>query len=1102
MVRLFIENQEVELDNTVKFAITSQFENLSNPTDIINDWSKTVSIPFTQKNNELFGHIYNPDKVIVDGGSIPVGIYFNPLKKLNFRLEWNNAVLITGYAKMNEIKQTAGKGTYEITLFGELGKVFQEMKKITFDESSTDTDYIIDGGKYVNETLDKSLIYKSWMSSGQEHEQLYPRELQTQGGFVNHPAYKVTDIIGFAPNNSFSEGFEYKSYQVGNNSSNEFADTLGDSFAQATGIEGSTVIPNGMLPREIGEYRSYLQLPFIYFNKLFKIFQEKAEEVTGYNFELESSWFNVGNPYWYNLVYMLKQFNPKNGNTFNNSYNVTNASTSKITYAADGNVNYSPRLYDDSWHDGGYINLSVANEMMPAMTGNTIHIPTRTTIKFMNIPVEFAFTNKRDESYGYTTNFRLNDGHYPTYEISMYDENGNYIEGSQKVFGVTYSGREVPAEQAAQFDAIVYTPATVNCAQNATYTYHLSLPYNKTFTFNMSSSYKIKIRYKWTCNTSATGGNIPIATYDSANDRWLACHFAPLVLKLSNSTTIPVEITKGLVRSDVNFILNDLWNNDFNVFNEIIKYCKMYRISISVDEFEKKVKFIPFVKYFSNYKVIDWTNKIDKSKDFIITPVTFENKYVLFNYKKYDTKLGKEYKEKYGVNYGEYRLITDYNFNTDSKDLFKDISQSMVNTDNVLSWDNLCPPAGSGRSPRIIYSFPNEIFVYNKDKDNKQIDVFGAYFFHNGLYPFNTESSLNMRDVYISDDTDFQRNNNTYFYTQNNNMMTHVYNYPRLDIVRGDNLCIFNIPKENYTYLNNYENKKSIFKNLWEDYVMERYNIQNKKITCYVTIKPYEYSQFTWNALVKVDKQLCIVNKIYDYDISNNGTTKVDLITIQDIVGYTDNVFYKTNDVLTIWSGTRYISGLSGMTAELGSFESLSEVYFSNNEKEYTTNSIKFKIEGNKVYATTLSKYVDGQDLNLNVTLHNSRSNATFTVVRYATYPYPEIKLYDSDGETERSTIYPGSRNYKLGWYGTETYGLENKPTVTIENHGTGSASINANTWTERDVMIAEGDDEWFRTEYVVDFNTNMINYSGTYIRVTITDKEGWHDTRDFPISL
>ena len=65
MTRLFIENREIELTDDVQFAITKQFEDLSKPTLIKNDWSKTVSIPFTSKNHATFGYIYNPDKLSV-----------------------------------------------------------------------------------------------------------------------------------------------------------------------------------------------------------------------------------------------------------------------------------------------------------------------------------------------------------------------------------------------------------------------------------------------------------------------------------------------------------------------------------------------------------------------------------------------------------------------------------------------------------------------------------------------------------------------------------------------------------------------------------------------------------------------------------------------------------------------------------------------------------------------------------------------------------------------------------------------------------------------------------------------------------------------------
>ena len=325
MVRLFIENNELEITQDIQIAITKQFEELTNPTSIINDWSKTVSIPFSVKNNQIFGYIFREDRKIATGGSSSVGLYFDPLKKLDMRIEWSGAILMIGYAKLNEIKQVNGKGTYEITLFGQLGKLFQDMKKITFDNSTSETAYLINGTQYVNEKINRSLVYSSWTSSGQIESTLQNKYINSigPGGQIIHlpnPNYHVTDIIGFAPNNSFSEDFKYDTYQSSNNTSDTFVNELGDSFTEATGVQPETLLKDGVMPREIGEYRSYHQLPFIYWNKLFQVFKNKAQSVTGYTFDLDSEWFSTSNPYWYKLVYMLKPFDTKKGQLYDNTY--------------------------------------------------------------------------------------------------------------------------------------------------------------------------------------------------------------------------------------------------------------------------------------------------------------------------------------------------------------------------------------------------------------------------------------------------------------------------------------------------------------------------------------------------------------------------------------------------------------------------------------------------------------------------------------------------------------------------------------------------------------------------------------------------------------
>ena len=849
MTRLIIENKEVELNESVQFAITKQFEELSNPTTIINDWSKTVSIPFSQKNNELFGHIYNPDKVIVAGGSSNTGIYFNPLRKLDFRLEWNNTILMQGYAKMNSID--VKKGTYELSLFGQLGKVFSEMQKITFDTSTTETGYLIDGSEYVDEHITRDLVKQSWESAGQTSSDLKKKSAA---------GYTVTDIIGFAPNNAFSEGFDYKTHEdVRDAKTYTFTDTLGNSFLEDTGIQPDTAIPNGLLPREIGEYRSYMQLPFIYWNKLFQVFQAKAESITGYTFDLDSEWFSISNPYWYDLVYMLKPLNVKEGNTIEDTYNVStpNNDTGNCRWVVSGLTN---ELQTHKTVTLGYNSTVYEHE--------SIVSPSSTTSQgIWNIPANTLMYIKLDMNAG------IYDGQSTT-STHLVKDNALVVK-----FKAMNSGNVVTSTTflVKTSDCTLSYDGAIVITDDGSTTYGSEDRFNFPITLqiNNTSNSVLPITFQfeafWLNNNWVTNGTGSSAGKAVSLD----------IRNVINS--LYLKFPKNLFHSDSEFILNDLWNKEYNLFTEILKYCKMYRIGIFVDDLNKKIKFIPYVKYFADYSITDWTNKLDKSKDYKIKPITFENKYVLFNYEDSKTKLGEEYKEKYGINYGEYRLITDYNFNNETTKLFDKVSPSMTVTDNVLSWTNIY------NSHKLVYSFPAEIYINNKDKDKKQVDVFGSWYFHCGLSMFSTESELRMRDVYLSDDTIFQKCNSTYCFidvqtsTLSISPLARVTTYPKLDVVKGNNMCLFNVPMENYTYLNNYSGKSSIYDNFWVDYLDERYNIQNKVVTYYIYLKPEDYANFEFNKFIRIDNQLYMVNKIYDYDVSNVGTTKVDLITIQNI---------------------------------------------------------------------------------------------------------------------------------------------------------------------------------------------------------------------------
>lgn len=886
MIRLFLENQEVDLSENIQVAITKQFEDITNPTSIINDWSKTIKIPTSSTNNIIFGHLYNIDRLTVEGDYRLLGIYFDPYKKIEFRLQFGSATIMVGYAKVVSID----KDGYNLTLNGELGKVFQEMKKITFDTKTDDTTYLIDGSKYVEETISKELIYHLWTNEANTdivlqdkyYNEIDPNTGQTQE--VSNTKYKVQDILGFVPNNSYEDDFDYTTYQLENDKTKTFAQTLDekakaagngtdDTYQTVVGIEADTIIGEGLLPREVGEYRSYMQLPYIYFNKLFQIFMKKSKEITGYDADLDSGWFNEGNPYWSKAVYMLNPLNTRKSETIENVYDM--------------------RLFADTLYQW------------------TASYPPATHLNFKLNPVK-SFSSEEIEVVNWDATppvFNVNNAIIAPQDgyTILLQAKALYEDGERLNTRINKANGLVVEVNIKYNNGAIDTNKTLFIDENSTVTYN-EAHYNNILKVGLGDttggSYtkwelNIPSLYALYAKDGATEARFEVSAYWLNNN---SCFDNVQYAQMGNTANVNVKmyVYDNLKHSYAHFTLNDLWNNEYNLFDEILNYCKQYRIGVFCDDINKKLIFKPISKYFSEYTIEDWTDKVDYSKDYHIEPITFQNKYILFNYKENDIALNTKYKEKYGLNFGEYRLSTQYEFNTDEKEIFKHSKVAIPNTDIVLSWKNIYDYL------TIAYTLPAEISIYNKDKDKKNVNVFGSMLFYNGLKPFDTTS--NLRPVKISDDTILQFSLQKYFYSQDINTIS-VPTYPLLDIVYGENLCTYTTPSENYTYLrNNYNNKLGIYKNFWENYLNERYNKQNKIATCYVYLKPQDYINFAWNKFVTINNQLFFVNKIYDYNIDENIPTKVDLITIQDIKGYTENnflvfnIYYKNGDTYEVWN--------------------------------------------------------------------------------------------------------------------------------------------------------------------------------------------------------
>lgn len=1004
-IRLFIEGVEVQLDESVDFALNRYFEDTSKPTDKYIEFSKTVSVPFSLSNNRLFGSIYEPDRIITkDNSGDFTGIHFDPYRKLAMRLQDGDDVLMSGYAKMLSVDWDGEKGTYSLNLYGELGKIFGELSKVTFDNTNIEQDtqdYFIDGGQYYRETMNRQLIYDSWNSN-----RTYRPLVKTTD--IN---YKPYNIVGWTPLNIRydSDTLDQKSFELGDGKTKTFTEVLeqltNPTFVDATKCNPDTAIGDGLMPRDIGEWRCYLQQPFMYFDKLMQLMNEKCKLLTGYEFWLDSNWFSSDNPFYDKAVFTLKNFENDVKDDIETDSAICTISgiyrynSTDDVYRPLPSTKYSSGIYATQ---NGRLGLATANSNVINIRNSvngTFSIPIKVIMSLLNadkkisvkissecaLVVELKVVGKNGDTLNYKNAFTSDT---PLFDTTGYD--------SVKDVGSTSTGEfNFTADyNFSMFQSLMGDTATVTATAywrmpGAIYTPFISATTDATHTANTTRIWP---------SFFTTG--------------------------MPDNSDLNLKLRENNTRSYSTIALNDLWNNDVSPFDVIMQYCKMFRIGIFTDDVNKQVKFIPYSTYFSQYEILDWSDKLNKSVDYQIKPITYENKWVKFNYEDNSTKLNEKYKKQFGVQFGEYKIDTHYVFNNETEGLFEDIKCPMENTDNVLSWTNLYD------NRRIVYSFPAEKYIYSKDDSGKLQDNFGTFYFDNGIVDFDTEDRLHLRKNIITDDSQNMIDSSKYVYNQYGDR-TRTYKYHQLGTFIGKYMMTFTVPSYTFCY-QDYAGKTGLYETFWKNYLQERYDVQNKIVTCYLNLKNSDWTNFEFNKFIKINNQLYFVNKIFDYNPASGEPVKCELITIQNILGYTKDNY---NPYLSIAPETGTILRNNGSFDV--NVEATQVVYVTSSVPAYT------KIDGHTLSNATPQEIYEG---NHTITTSGVPAGTNSVVITFRSGTYTKTLTLTIPTHFE---LY----KYDASAIGGRGYKIEDNSTITMEANDYDTwLLVSSADWTWQDV--------------------------------------------------
>jgi hypothetical protein len=148
MIEIIVNGTALELDN-VDLQITKSIADIREPQTRQSEWSKTIVIPGTKRNNKLFNQLFEVGKSITQ-------FQFNPNKKAPCMVLVDGAVHLEGFIRLTEVIQNDGQVEYNATIHGQLADLFNDIKNLKLAD--------LDFSEY-NHVLNRINVLNSWDTS-------------------------------------------------------------------------------------------------------------------------------------------------------------------------------------------------------------------------------------------------------------------------------------------------------------------------------------------------------------------------------------------------------------------------------------------------------------------------------------------------------------------------------------------------------------------------------------------------------------------------------------------------------------------------------------------------------------------------------------------------------------------------------------------------------------------------------------------------------------------------------------------------------------------------------------------------------------------------
>ena len=857
MVQLYINGQEVDIDRSVGLYITRQFESVQNPTKYHSDFSKTITLPMTANNRRIFQQYQRQDSLVTT-----VGI--DPRVKIPYHLLYNGELVMEGYLRIANANTCFADQKFEIALYGEFNKIMNDMNQYTFNKYEC----VGWGGT----KPDEYLIESPW-SDIEVTSSLVKQSFEQESHDVD--GEDILDYLKFVP-----------TYQ------GKYKDFESDVMQwHPSGLE--TELTQERDEHYMREFRSYYQQPAIWVCKLWKMMKAKVEDETDYTLDLDASWFNSENPYWTDMLYTCpslytedENFNPNSTmfspDSLNLCWNIS--SQGALSTAHKRTLLFNTIANTAMYRDGvmnpdslGYTKFKMSSSIM--ICCHKIYDSTVTYAKLkrnnplivkieavkrsngavLNSRKYMIYSHQTPSSGNYNVDEKINVG---TTCLTAPNVAGQFPTGYSRYDGYWFE---------APLDLELEIPENV--------------PYIVNLTFYFSNNGK-------PCEFAHYQN---IAHWDWLWTDWFCTDSTPKGVTIFNCVKTASCSTTNYLRSRSKIDMYRVFpKKDTTLLSVLLNYSKMFGLLWDVDIDNKKISVMTRNKFFTGHRIFDWSDKIDRSKDFKLDPLCFSKRYVNFNVEDGKGMRYESYAGKFGVGYGSKKIDTEYQFNSDTEDLFKGIQPSLIsqkaqfsrmyNTENPDDTENQF----MGYNYKI---YPNERYIEN-DNEGENAGNSGAFYLFNGTYYPDNElgfrTTTGNGKIFITDDTQHMLHVGRYMWNLSFQDTEICEKLPYISTIdrTGKYSVHFESPAEYYFDVD-CSQTRYVYDLFWKRYIDERYSVQNKKLTCYVYLTPNEFKQIRFHDFVKIENTLYHINKVTDYDFDTNSPTKVELCQVWDITAYT-----------------------------------------------------------------------------------------------------------------------------------------------------------------------------------------------------------------------